>query len=98
MKSYKHPDYIIAQKKRLMRVRRLGNYAMRISWIKILRDYIGVIYYSAIIIFCQEKNTLALEKGALSLPKYLVICTCIWNSIYDKDIILIYLKKNSNIC
>ncbi|MCT0076741.1 hypothetical protein EFK52_06860 [Lactococcus lactis subsp. lactis] len=47
---------------------------------------------------CQEKNTLALEKGALSLPKYLVICTCIWNSIYDKDIILIYLKKNSNIC
>ncbi|PFG91673.1 hypothetical protein BW155_09050, partial [Lactococcus lactis subsp. lactis] len=25
-------------------------------------------------------------------PKYLVICTCIWNSIYDKDIILIYLN------
>ena len=69
---------------------------MRISWIKILRDYIGVIYYSAIIIFCQEKNALALEKGALSLPKYLVIC--ILNSIYDKNIILTYLKKNSNIC
>ncbi|AAK04583.1 hypothetical protein GJI78_10295 [Lactococcus lactis subsp. cremoris] len=47
---------------------------------------------------CQEKSALALEKSALSLPKYLVICTCIWNSIYDKDIILIYLKKNSNIC
>ncbi|MRK89355.1 hypothetical protein GJI82_09695 [Lactococcus lactis subsp. cremoris] len=47
---------------------------------------------------CQEKSALALEKGALSLPKHLVICICIWNSIYDKDIILIYLKKNSNIC
>ncbi|MBR8674091.1 hypothetical protein GRR92_06350 [Lactococcus lactis subsp. lactis] len=47
---------------------------------------------------CQEKNALALEKGTLSLPKYLVICICIWNSIYDKNIILIYFKKNSNIC
>ncbi|TRW68589.1 hypothetical protein FNJ58_10490 [Lactococcus lactis] len=59
---------------------------------------LGVIYYSAIIIFCQEKSVLALKKGALSLPKYLVICICIWNSIYDKDIILIYFKKDSNIC
>ncbi|TRW59805.1 hypothetical protein FNJ57_05375 [Lactococcus lactis] len=41
---------------------------------------------------CQEKSALALEKGTLSLPKYLVICICIWNSIYDKDIILIYLN------
>ncbi|MCT3126188.1 hypothetical protein EFO21_11590, partial [Lactococcus lactis] len=30
---------------------------------------------------CQEKSALALEKSALSLPKYLVICICIWNSI-----------------
>ncbi|MCT0444764.1 hypothetical protein EFK97_10950 [Lactococcus lactis subsp. lactis] len=41
---------------------------------------------------CQEKSALALEKSALSLPKHLVICICIWNSIYDKDIILIYLN------
>ena len=68
-------------------------------------DALGVIYNfnlkGRIIIqftaFLVKKNALALEKGALSLQKYLVICTCIWNSIYDKDIILIYLKKNSNI-
>ena len=56
MKSHKHPDYIIAQKKRRTRVRRLGNYAMRISWIKILKDLYRIIYYIATIIFCQEKK------------------------------------------
>ncbi|MCT4464002.1 hypothetical protein EFO40_11760 [Lactococcus cremoris] len=64
---------------------------------KILRDYYRIIYYSAIIIFCQEKNALAFEKDALSLHKHLAICICIWNSIHDKNIILIYLNERSNI-
>ena len=60
--------------------------------------FLGYKNYITFHFRCQEKSALALEKSALSLQKYLVICTCIWNSIYDKDIILIYLKKNSNIC
>ncbi|TRW67344.1 hypothetical protein FNJ58_12795 [Lactococcus lactis] len=59
---------------------------------KILRDYYRIIYYSAIIIFCQEKSALALEKSALSLPKHLVICICNWNSIHDSIIITTSIK------
>ncbi len=91
MKSHKHPDYIIAQKNAPVR-----RGAFRNEFIKIV--FSGYKNYITFYFRCQEKSALALEKGTLSLPKYLVICICIWNSIYDKDIILIYFKKNSNIC
>ncbi|MCT0506482.1 hypothetical protein EFK82_10515 [Lactococcus cremoris] len=60
--------------------------------------FLGCKNYITFHFHCQEKSALALEKGTLSLHKHLAICICNWNSIYDKDIILIYLKKNSNIC
>ncbi|RXK17141.1 hypothetical protein ER639_12030, partial [Macrococcus sp. DPC7161] len=49
--------------------------------------FLGYKNYITFHFRCQEKSALALEKSALSLPKYLVICICIWNSIYDKNII-----------